>query len=77
MRLEDYLFLVEIGLLIWIVWQGELIRRYEKWTYDMNRERYDERKQWRESKRKQQINKGVREMPPTETSNGLSQKTAD
>lgn len=55
--LDHILFLLEIVLLGIVVWQGELIRRYEKWTYEMNRERWDERAKWREQKRQQQLKK--------------------
>ena len=42
MRLEDYLFLVEIGLLIWIVIQGQYVWYYERETFRMNAERFQE-----------------------------------
>ena len=55
---DRILMVLEIILLCVIVWQGELIRRYEKWTYEMNKERYDERAKWREQKRQQLLKKG-------------------
>ena len=49
---------LELALLGVIVWQGELIRRYEKWTYEMTRERWEEKAKWREQKRQQQSKRG-------------------
>lgn len=43
---------VDLFLLAWIVRQGELLLQLERDNNLMNRERYDERKKWREAKRK-------------------------
>jgi len=67
---DQFLMCVELILLGVIVWQGELIRRYEKWTYEMNRERWDERAKWREAKRQQQLKKDS--TIPTSESNANS-----
>jgi hypothetical protein len=48
---------IEIALLIWIVIQGEAIRRYERGVYHMHKERHEERKAWREAKRKTALKK--------------------
>jgi len=54
---ELVFFGVETLMLGGILWQGELIRRYEKWTYEMTRERYEERARWRKQKQQQAIKK--------------------
>lgn len=64
MSFDSLLMVLEILLLIWIVWQGEAIRYYERETYRMNRDRYEERKKWRQEKQEQ-------------TRKKLAQKTSD
>ena len=59
---------VEIALLIWIVVQGEIIVRCERGVYRLQKEREDERRQWREAKRKQQERKNLQSMPDAQTS---------
>jgi hypothetical protein len=49
--LDTTLFIVEIILLIWIVWQGEKIRFYEREVWRMHRERHEQQMKWREAKR--------------------------
>ena len=51
---DRLLMVLEIILLVVIVWQGEWVRYYERRVFEMNAERYAERKQWREQKRSQQ-----------------------
>lgn len=55
MWFDRALMLVEVALLIWIVIQGEYIRFYEANTYRIQSNREDERRKWREEKRKQSI----------------------
>ena len=74
--LDHILMVIEILLLVWVVWQGEIIVRCERGVYRMQKEREDERRQWREAKRRQQERrdtaKDVREVPPVEASGGVS-----
>jgi len=56
---DRLLALLDVGLLFWIVRQGELLLRLERDNNQMNRERYDERAKWREAKRKSQPRKEV------------------
>jgi hypothetical protein len=51
--------IVDVVLLFLIVIQGESIRWYEREVYRMNRERFDERKKWREAKQKSTLKKGA------------------
>ena len=57
MTVDTILMVVEVGLLIWVVVQGEYVRFYEREVYRMNRERYQERAEWRKQKRQQQSKK--------------------
>jgi hypothetical protein len=50
---ERILAVLDVVLLLWIVVQGEAIRFYERELFHMNKERFDERKKWREQKRLQ------------------------
>lgn len=50
---DRILMLLEIVLLIWIVWQGEIIVKCERGVYQLQRERESERAKWREQKRQQ------------------------
>ena len=74
--LDHILMVIEILLLVWVVWQGEIIVRCERGVYRLQKEREDERRQWREAKRRQQERrdaaKDVREVPPVEASGGVS-----
>jgi len=54
---DRVLAILDVILLIIIVAQGESIRYYERETFRMNRERFDERKKWREQKRQQVLKK--------------------
>lgn len=56
---DRILTLFEIVLLIWIVYQGEWVKYYEKETWRMNAERFEERKQWRLQKKQQQLKKEI------------------
>lgn len=69
------LMFLEIGLLVAICWQGELIRRYEKWTYEIHSERHTERARWREQKRQQQIKRIEPKTDDSEKSLGSVSKT--
>ena len=62
---DRILMVLEILLLIWIVVQGEIIVRCERGVYRLQREREDERRAWREAKRKQQERKTMFEVPPS------------
>ena len=53
-RLMTVLELVLLGV---IVWQGQVIIRCEQGVYRIQKEREDERRQWREAKRRQQERK--------------------
>ena len=64
LTLGDRLMALELGMLGWIIFQGELLLRHdrerlrmEREHYRMNTERYDERKKWRNQKQAQQIRK--------------------
>lgn len=54
---DRILMILEIGLLVWIVIQGEIIVRCEKGVYQLQKEREGERAKWREQKRSQQLKK--------------------
>ena len=69
---DRILMLLEIGLLIWIVVQGEIIVTCERGVYRLQKEREDERRQWREAKRKQQERKTVQPMQTLPTTDGVS-----
>lgn len=57
MTLEHILSFVEVGLLVWIVIQGEYIRYYEQGVYKLQSEREQERRLWRQAKQKAQLKK--------------------
>ena len=61
------LAIIEIVLLIWIVWQGQIIVACERGVYRLQREREMERSKWREQKRQQQLKKET--TPKTSDSN--------
>lgn len=48
---------LEVGLLVWVVVQGEYIRYYEREVHRIQSEREKERATWREQKRKQATKK--------------------
>jgi hypothetical protein len=54
---DRILMLLEIGLLVWIVWQGEEILKCERGVYQLQKEREGERAKWREQKRSQLLKK--------------------
>jgi hypothetical protein len=54
---DRILMLLEIVLLIWIVWQGEIIVKCERGVYQLQKEREGERAKWREQKRQQLLKK--------------------
>ena len=56
---DRILMLLEIILLGVVVWQGEWVRYYERRVFEMNAERFEERKQWRTQKKQQQLKKSV------------------
>ena len=51
---DRLLAIIDVVLLTWIVVQGEAIRFYGRGVYRMQKERDNERRQWREAKRRQQ-----------------------
>src|ERR1700675_2821659 len=55
--IDRILMLLEIVLLIWIVYQGEIIVKCERGVYQLQKERETERARWREQKRSQQLKK--------------------
>ena len=73
--LDHILMGIEIILLVWVVWQGEIIVRCERGVYRLQKEREDERRQWREAKRRQQERrdaiKDVREVPDAKVAAGV------
>ena len=69
---DRILMLLEIVLLIWIVVQGEIIVRCERGVYRLQKEREDERRQWREAKRKQQERKTMQQVSSSQTPDGIS-----
>jgi len=76
--IDRLLMVLEVLLLIWVVVQGEIIVKCERGVYRLQKEREDERRQWRESKRRQQerrdANKTVLEVPSAETVDRVPQK---
>ena len=62
---DRLLALLDVLLLLWIVQQGERLIKLERDTNLMARERYDERKRWREAKRKSQPRKDETEINAT------------
>ena len=73
--IDRLLMVLEVLLLIWVVVQGEIIVKCERGVYRLQKEREDERRQWREAKRRQQERrdapKTVREVPPVEAPDGV------
>lgn len=76
--IDRLLMVLEVLLLIWVVVQGEIIVKCERGVYRLQKEREDERRQWRESKRRQQerrdSNKTVLEVPSTKIVDRISQE---
>ena|SRR5271154_2663754 len=73
MTLSDALMVVEVGLLVWVVVQGEKLLhndreklRLDREQHRMVAERYEEQKRWREQKRQQQTKKTEPETSTTE-----------
>lgn len=50
---------LDVLLLLWIVVQGQAVWYYERETFRMNRERFEERSKWREQKRQQLLKKEI------------------
>jgi hypothetical protein len=68
---ERLMAILDVLLLFWIVIQGEYIRHYEREVYKMARERFEERKKWREAKQKLTLKKGMtatNDISPSSTS---------
>lgn len=55
--LDHILMGIEILLLVWVVYQGEIIVKCERGVYHLQKERETERAKWREQKRQQQLKK--------------------
>ena len=54
---DHIMFVLEILLLIVIVVQGEQVKFYERETWKINKERYEERRLWRQAKQKSALKK--------------------
>jgi hypothetical protein len=57
MTFDHVIGVLEIGLLIGVVIQGEFIRYYEREVHRIQSDREKERRDWREAKRKQAVKK--------------------
>ena len=71
---DRILFLVEIGLLIWIVIQGEYVRYYEREVHRMTRDRFEERKKWRLEKQEQTRKKSATKTNDSSTQHAKNQR---
>lgn len=65
--LDHILFGLELLLLAWIVVQGEQVKFYERETWKINKERYDERAKWRLAKQKTALTKLEKTILPSYT----------